>query len=96
MKNARAAGLQVKGENEREHCNILHCSSLSPSSPVPACATGSPGLGSDQTRPDRLAQHASPFWAAGRRMLFATTLQFRPALRPLLWLVLNDGVYLLF
>ena len=52
MENARAAGLQVKGENEQEHCNILHCSSLSLSGLVPACATGKARIRirSDQTR----------------------------------------------
>lgn len=55
MKNARAAGLQVKGENGREHCNhsALQLAQPScPSTPIPACPTGRPGIriGSDQTR----------------------------------------------
>lgn len=51
------------------NCNI---SALQLAQPVQflACPTGRPG--SDQTRPDRLALGASPLWAAGRRMLFAT------------------------
>lgn len=58
MKNARAAGLQVKGENGRERCNILHCSSFSlsclstPTQFLPACATR-PAQGQDQIRPDQ-------------------------------------------
>lgn len=73
MKNARAAGLQVKGENGREHCNHSALQLAQPVLPVQPAGQGS---GSDQTRPDRLALGASPLWAAGRRMLFATASRF--------------------